>query len=222
MDALQGVSLRLEAGSSLALVGASGAGKSTLAKLIAGWEQPDGGSIRWVEEVSGCRVQMIPQDPGPSLNPSLTALEAVSEPLVIERRDLEFARQMLLQCELAPAALAQRTAQLSGGQKARVAIARALAARPRLVILDESLASLDLILQRQLTTLLRRIQREHGLSMIWVLHDLDSAGLVATEIAVMSAGRIVERGSPQQLARAAEHEATRMLLDARPDRNLLP
>ncbi len=218
---MQGVSLSLQSGASLALVGASGAGKSTLARLISGWEQPDTGAIRWTEESEGCRVQMVPQDPGPSLNPWLTALEAASEPLAIQRRDTSAAREMLLRCEVPPALFSQRTARLSGGQKARVAIARALAARPRLLILDETFTSLDLITRKQLTRIVLKMQSEYGLAMVWVLHDLDYAGQVAADIAVMDGGRIVERDAPRQLALGAAHAVTKALLSARPDRSLL-
>lgn len=128
---------------------------------------------------------------------------------------------MLLRCEIPAGLFPQRTAQLSGGQKARVALARALVARPRLLILDESFASLDLITRTQLTTMVMGIQSQQRLAMIWVLHDLDYAGQVATEIAVMAEGRIVECGTPRQLSQGAKQDATRALLNAQPDRSLL-
>ena len=139
-----------------------------MARLIAGWEKPDAGAIRWAEASVGCLVQLVPQDPGPSLNPWLTVFQAVSEPLAIQGRDTSSAHQMLIQCKVAAALFSQRTATLSGGQKARVAIARALTACPRLLILDETFTSLDLITRQQLTEILLRMQSEQRLAIVWV------------------------------------------------------
>lgn len=218
-QALADVSFTLGSGESIALVGASGAGKSTLGRLIAGWEKPDSGVIGYEGESGSYWAQLIPQDAGLSLNPYLTAREAVEEPLRLQGRALSAARELLEECEVAGDVIERETARLSGGQKARVAIARAMAAFPRVLILDESMASLDLITRAQVTGLVLREQKKRGFACIWILHDLDYAGQVAGEIAVLSEGRIVERAASSELARTAEHAATLALLEARPRRS---
>jgi peptide/nickel transport system ATP-binding protein len=218
VTAVREVSLRVPKGGSFAIVGRSGAGKSTLARLIAGWEKPDAGRIEWQGEMQGLWVQMIPQDPGPSLHPSMCVRELVEEPLRIARKEVAAARGFLAMCEVPADLWGKKAWELSGGQKARVAIARALAADPQLLILDESLAGLDLISRAQILRLLQSLQVQQGLTLLWVLHDLDFAGVAAEEIAVMAAGQIVERGSAVGLAQGATQRETMELLAARPAR----
>ncbi|MFN7939805.1 MAG: ATP-binding cassette domain-containing protein [Bryobacteraceae bacterium] len=217
-QALSDVSFTLGSGASVALVGASGAGKSTVGRLVAGWEKPDSGTIGYEGEEGSYWAQMIPQDAGPSLNPYLTAQEAVEEPLRLKGLAVGTAKELLEECEVPREVFERPTARLSGGQKARVAIARALAAFPRVLILDESMASLDLITRAQVTDLVSREQQKRQFACIWILHDLDYAGQVASEILVLSEGRIVERAASRDLVRTAQHPATIVLLEARPQR----
>lgn len=199
----------------MAVVGSSGAGKSTLGRLIAGWESPDSGTIQCDGESGQPWAQLIPQDPGPALNPYLTVEEAVREPLHLQRRPERLAREFLSACEVSGDLFSRPTRHLSGGQKARVAIARALAAFPRVLILDESMVRLDLITRAQLTGMLLREQHARQFACIWILHDLDYAGQVANDIAVLFEGRIVEQASAFDLVRTGRHPATVALLEAR-------
>jgi ABC-type glutathione transport system ATPase component len=207
VQALRGVNLELRPQRRLAIVGASGSGKSTLARCIAGFEQPSSGIIqfdgrRLSISMLHHRIQMIFQDPGASLNPRFSVAEALEEPLVI--RGEEFSRQdtadRLEQVGLAATMAERRTTQLSGGQKARLALARALAAlqdgQPNVLILDESLSSLDLSTQAQIVRLLLDLQEPRQLAYIIIAHDLNLVQQWADEIVVMRDGQIVERGTP--------------------------
>ena len=208
VPAVRGVDLELQAGRTLAVVGPSGAGKSTLARLMAGLEKPDAGEILVDGRELGSRalhrrIQMIFQDPGASLNPRFTVAEALAEPLAVQGRRSNLAA-MLQRVGLPENALSRRTSQLSGGQKARLAVARALAAlsdreSPCVLILDESLASLDLSVKAQMIQLLMDLQRQRSLAYVLIAHDLSVAIHMADEVAVVSDGRIVERGSPREL-----------------------
>ena len=184
VQALRGVDLDVRPKQRLAIVGDSGSGKSTLARCIAGLEQPSSGTIRFAGQDLGDsmihhRIQMIFQDPGASLNPRFSVAEALEEPLVI--RGASFSRQdtadRLGQVGLAGTMADRRTTQLSGGQKARLALARALAAledgQPNILILDESLSSLDLSIQAQMVKLLLDLQEPRQLAYILIAHDLD-------------------------------------------------
>jgi ABC-type glutathione transport system ATPase component len=222
--ALAGVSFELPPRSTFALVGASGAGKSTLAKCIAGRENADSGEIsfqgRRMTDLKSREyrraVQLIPQDPGASLNPRLSAFDIVSEPLVVARaRDIrkrvaELMGMVGLPFESSDA----RSNAFSGGQRSRLAIARALACDPRILILDESLSSLDLSVQAQIVNLLLDLQERLGLAYILVAHDLTIAGHFADRIGVMDSGRIVEEGRPDHLFQEPRHPQTRNLLRA--------
>jgi peptide/nickel transport system ATP-binding protein len=225
VPALQGVDLDLRTGRSLGIVGTSGAGKSTLARCIVGLEEPTSGEIL----LDGCavntktthhRIQLIFQDPGASLNPRFTVAEALEEPQVIRRdhgpRPHTPAR--LRQVGLPETVANRRTSQLSGGQKARLALARALAAldegQPGILILDESLASLDLSVQAQIINLLVDLQAERALSYILIAHDLSLAAHLADEVAVMFQGEIVERGAPRDLFTNPRDPHWRQLLSA--------
>lgn len=212
--ALAGVDLELRAGQTLAVVGPSGAGKSTLARAIARLDPPDSGDVllegrRPSQETIHRRIQMIFQDPGASLNPRFSVAEALAEPLAIQRKQSDLAA-MLRQVGLPESALSRRTSQLSGGQKARLALARALTAlddrgSPCILILDESLASLDLYVKAQLIQLLSDLQKQRSLAYILIAHDLSVAAHMADEVIVLSEGRIVERGAPRNLLQSTRH-----------------
>jgi ABC-type glutathione transport system ATPase component len=229
---LSDISLAVPRGGTLALVGPSGSGKSTLAMCIVGRERPDAGEIRFegrntLELAPGPlrkfrrAVQLIPQDPGASLNPRFPAWRVVQEPLEIARprsvgSDRARALDLMALAGLPPGAADWSPARFSGGQRARLALARALAARPRLLILDESLAGLDLSIQAQIVNLLLDLQGRLGLTYILISHDLALAGHFADEIAVLEGGRLVEQGSPAELFRSATHPCTRALVAAAP------
>jgi len=225
MPAVAGVDLELRAKQCLAIVGASGSGKSTLARCIAGLEQPTSGRIQFAgRELHAAiihrRIQLIFQDPGASLNPRFRVAEALEEPLVIHRKN--FGRQETLerlrQVGLAESMAERFTSQLSGGQKARLALARALAAldqgQPNILILDESLASLDPSVQAQMVNLLLDLREPRQLAYILIAHDLSLALHWAGEIAVMYQGQIVERNTPQMLLADPKHPHTRQLVAA--------
>ena len=227
VPALRGVDLDLRAGRTLAIVGPSGAGKSTLARALAGLDPADAGELLLDghtpnPETIHRRIQMIFQDPGASLNPRFTVAEALSEPLAI-RGQSEAARRSvadrLRQVGLPEDAAPRFTSQLSGGQKARLALARALAAlddqtQPCILILDESLASLDLSVQAQIVHLLKELQKQRSLAYILIAHDLTLVAHLADEVAVLSEGRIVERGAQRELFEHANHPHFRALLAA--------
>jgi ABC-type glutathione transport system ATPase component len=212
--ALAGVSFELHERAILAIVGPSGAGKSTLVRCVTGREKPDSGEI-WYE---GRRsVQLIPQNPGSSLNPRLTAFEIVSEPLVVARSPADKSQrvaELLAMVGLSPESRRECADAFSGGQRSRLAIARALACEPRVLILDESLSSLDLSVQAQIVNLLLDLRDRLGLAYILIAHDLSIAGHLADWIAVMDSGRIVEEGPPEELFQNPRHPRTSDLLAA--------
>lgn len=239
--ALDGVNFSLAAGSILALVGASGSGKSTLGRCLAGLEKPSGGTIELAGEAVAVggggrrtrwrrrRVQLVHQEPAAALNPRFTAAEAVAEPLIVARqglrtragldREVRRAEQQLVRERLAEVGLdaamgARRVGALSGGQRRRLVLARALAAAPRLLVLDEVLAGLDLGLQAQMVNLLLSLKARHGLTFLFISHDLRLAAYLAEEVAVLDGGRLVEHASAAALLSRPLHPASRALVDA--------
>jgi len=225
MLALEGIDLALQPGSTVAVLGRSGSGKSTLARCLAGFETPDAGEILLegklvAKNKAGALppVQMIFQDAATSLNPRFTARQIVAEPLEIARwkTDAErTARAMKLMAEvgLDPDRAARLAGEFSGGQRQRLALARALAAEPRVLIMDEALSGLDMPLQAQMVRLLMDLQSRHGLTYLYISHDLNFISLFAQEVVVMDAGRIVERTTPEMLGQSV-HPATRELVEA--------
>ena len=220
---LRDVSFTLERASTLGIVGASGSGKTTLARCLARFESPDTGEMllegRDIRTRERSAVQLIPQQPAASLNPRFTAGEAVGEPLAIrgdvqreERRHRVAAAMEAV--GLDPAMAAKPAMAFSGGERQRLAIARALMVAPRLLILDESLASLDLSIQAQICNLLIELQESRGLPYILISHDLAAVARMADEIAVMERGTIVECAAAADLAARPRHAATRALVEA--------
>lgn len=216
LTALRGVSLSIPSGRTLALVGASGSGKSTLARCIAGLERPTGGQI-WFDGVEltalGERslrvirphIQLIFQDPVRSLNPRLTALDSVSEPLVIQKSfgSCEVHKRVIALLEsigLSGEMASTPVHQFSSGQRQRLAIARALILEPKLLILDEVTSALDCSVQAQIVNLLLDLQSSFGLTYLFITHDLALAAHLGDEIAVMDSGRIVQRTAPDKLS----------------------
>ncbi|MGD0875290.1 MAG: ABC transporter ATP-binding protein [Acidimicrobiales bacterium] len=228
--ALRGVSVELESGSTLGIVGESGCGKSTLARLLVGLERPSAGSIElFDEEIVSLRrrelarsLQLVFQDPYSSLDPRLTAATAIGEVLAVH--DLAgrgHERESRIDELLGMVALAPRFAgfyphELSGGQAQRVAIARALAVEPRALVLDEPTSALDVSVRAEVINLLVRLQDELSLSYVFISHDLATVRHVADVIDVMYLGLVVESGQYDDVLGAALHPYTRALAAAVP------
>lgn len=230
LSAVNGVDVELNPGDRVGLVGESGGGKSTLLRMLLGVEAPDSGtvtyrdhpvragsarSLRWFR----CDVQAVAQDPGSSLNPRMRVGAAVGEPLrslgVTEPhhgRVAEVLRAVQLDADVAD----RYPDSLSGGQRQRVAIARALAPRPRLLLADEPVSALDAAVRLRMLQLLRRRAEQDGLGLLLVTHDLSAVREICDRVLVMRSGDIVERGAPDDLFRAPQHEYTRTLIDAIP------
>jgi ABC-type glutathione transport system ATPase component len=231
--ALQGVSFSVRPRSTLAVVGESGSGKSTLAFCVACLEKPTSGSIKLdgMELTTLDRkqlrsihpqLQLVFQDPARSLNPRFTALEVISEPLIVQGRlsgpqRENRAQTLLTQVGISQQRASDRVAEFSGGQRQRLAIARALALEPKLLILDEALSALDCSVQAQIANLLLELQASLGLTYLFVTHDLTMAGHLADEIAVMEQGTIVELGPAERVLSSPAHIATRRLISATPE-----
>ncbi len=232
ITALDGVTVSVSPGTTLAVVGESGSGKSTLALCLACLERPTSGSI-WFErrdvavldewELRGVRpqIQLVFQDPAVSLNPRFSAEELISEPLLVQKKFSQRERKnrvrVLLEWVGLSADMASRTpAEFSGGQRQRLAIARALALEPKVLILDEALSALDCSVQAQIANLLTDLQTSLGLTYLFITHDFAMAAHLADEIAVLARGQIVERATAWQVLRQPQHAATRALLEAVP------
>lgn len=228
VKSLDGIDLILQAGSTVAVLGRSGSGKSTLARCIAGFEMADSGeillqgnSIAKAEKNKGGAhwpVQMVFQDAATSINPRFTARQIVAEPLEIARWKSEAERtsralKLIEEVGLDPEWASRLAGEFSGGQRQRLALARALAADPKLLIMDEAFSGLDMPLQAQMVRLLMDLQSRHGLTYLYISHDLNFISLFAQEVVVMDAGRIVERTTPAKLGKST-HPATRELVEA--------
>jgi peptide/nickel transport system ATP-binding protein len=220
VQSLEGIDLELSEGATVAVLGRSGSGKSTLARCIAGFETPDSGEIllEGKDKYPRRQVQMIFQDAATSLNPRFTARQIIAEPMEIARWKSEAERtsralELMEEVGLDAAWALRLAAEFSGGQRQRLALARALAAEPKLLIMDEALSGLDLPLQGQIVHLLMDLQARHGLTYLYISHDLNFIPLFAQEVVVMEAGRIVDRTVPAKLGQSS-HPATCELVEA--------
>jgi peptide/nickel transport system ATP-binding protein len=231
VTAVDGVSLPIERGGILGLVGESGCGKSTLAQMIVGLLEPSGGTVEWdgnaLKVLSGEArrsyrrdVQMVFQDTHSSLNPRKRIRTILREAVVARglRRDAVAGRvgALLDQVGLDAQLLDRFPHELSGGQRQRVGIARALAMQPSLLVADEPVSSLDVSLQGQIINLLRELNDKLGLTIVLISHDLAVVGRICDRIVVMYAGRVVESGVPGAVLTAPRHPYTQALLDAVP------
>ena len=230
--ALEGVTLSLAAGRTLAIVGESGCGKSTLARQIAMLEVPTSGTVRigGVDATAADAtarlalrrtVQMVFQNPFASLNPRKKIGQALEEPLAINtelgaRERAERGKAMLARVGLSPEHYRRYPHMFSGGQRQRVAIARALMLEPRLVIADEPVSALDVSIQAQVLNLLMDLQDETGVAYVFISHNLAVVELIADEVIVMYLGRVMERAPKAALFAAPRHPYTRALLASTP------
>lgn len=229
--AVDGVDLEIRSGERFALVGESGCGKSTLARCISGLIRPTGGSVQWSgDDITATssrqlrhlrpHTQFVFQDAASALSPRLTIGESLVEPAVIQGRDLPDVGETLASVGLDPALAARRPKELSGGQRQRVVIARALVLRPRLLVLDEPVASLDVSVQAQVLNLLADLQDEYQFASLMIAHDLGVVGSVADRVGVMYLGRVVEGGTTANVLDSPVHPYTRALVEAIPGRRL--
>jgi len=227
--AVDGVSLSIQQGESLGLVGESGCGKSTLARCVLGLEPLAAGRVEfqgrdisaWPEKELRRQMQMVFQDPYSSLNPRMRVADIVAEPLVIHSVGTGAERTAktldLLRLVGLPESLAERYPhQLSGGQRQRVAVARALALNPALVVCDEPVSALDVSIQAQVLLLLQDLRERLGLTYLFISHDLAVVGQVCDRIAVMYLGKVVEVAPSEALVRNPKHPYTSALLSAVP------
>ncbi len=221
LTAVDGVSLTVPAGKVVGLVGESGSGKSTLAKAAVGLSPVSAGRVLLggvdVRKLPRRRpLQMVFQDPYSSLNPRMTIGESIAEAMPRGAdRSAEVARLLEL-VNLDPERAAHLPGQLSGGQRQRVALARALAGQPQALIADEITSALDVSVQGAVLNLVRSVQRQLGLSMLFISHNLAVIRYLSDFVAVMYLGRIVEAGPAEQVLADPQHPYTRDLLDAAP------
>jgi peptide/nickel transport system ATP-binding protein len=234
--AVDGVSLDIPRGSTVAVVGESGSGKSTLARMILDIEKPTTGSITFDGGVVGAgnhrdqiayrrRVQPVFQDPYSSLDPLYSVFRAIEEPLRAHDYGDAAARrarveELAEQVALSKGQLQRFPAELSGGQRQRVAIARALALSPELVVCDEAVSALDVVVQAQILQLLAGLQEDLGLTYLFITHDLAVVRQIADRVLVMQEGRVVEEGTVDSVFDSPATAYTRALLDAIPGKDL--
>jgi len=233
VKAVDGVSLEVGEGRTLALVGESGSGKTTVGKSILQLIRPSAGSVRYAgEELTGlsraalkrhrAAMQIVFQDPYASLNPRMRVADILLEgmrSLGVGADEADRGRRidaLLDQVGLPAGAKSRYPHEFSGGQRQRIAIARALAVEPRLLVCDEPTSALDVSVQAQILNLLRGLQERLGIAYLFITHNLAVVEYLAHEVAVMSAGRIVEQGPAEEVLRAPRHPYTRQLLEAVP------
>ena len=233
MQALRGVSLDVTAGRSMGIVGESGSGKSTLARLVMALEAPSSGSICFegrdlnalsADELRAARrdFQMVFQDPYGSLDPRRPIWRTVAEPAAAlegakRAQQRERAAATLESVGLRADALDKFPHEFSGGQRQRIAIARALITKPKLIVADEAVSALDVSVQAQVLNLMADLRDEHGVTFLFISHDLAVVSHLCADVAVMKGGLIVEQGPVRQVLREPTHEYTRTLLESVPE-----
>ena len=231
VHAVDGVSFELRAGETMALVGESGCGKSTVGRLVLRLLDPTAGKVWFAgEDLTTLsprqlrprrrQLQMIFQDPYSSLNPRMTVEQTLVEPLALHRlapgRHRERAAELMDLVGLAPQYLQRYPHEFSGGQRQRIGIARALAVEPRLIVCDEPVSALDVSIQAQIINLLQDLQRRLGLAYVFIAHDLAVVKHIASHVAVMYLGHVVEYADKRNLFGSPRHPYTQALLSAIP------
>jgi ABC-type glutathione transport system ATPase component len=231
--AVDDVSLDIQPGETLGLVGESGSGKSTLGRLVLRLIEPTSGSIHFEgndllaasrSEMRRVRrdMQIIFQDPFGSLDPRMRVEDLIAEPLIIHESGSADARkarvtELLKAVGLDESAARRFPHEFSGGQRQRIVIARALALRPKFIVCDEPVSALDVSVGAQIVNLLAQLQREFGLTYLFISHSMPVVRYLATRIAVMYRGKIVEVGSTGQITERPQHPYTKSLLAATPE-----
>lgn len=231
LHAVDGVTFSVERGKTLGVVGESGCGKSTMGKTVLRLTEPTAGDI-WFEgkEISKLperaffnlrtEMQMIFQDPFSSLDPRMNVTQLISEPLVIHQVTRDKAelkkrvREMMDTVGIASRFAGSYPHEMDGGRRQRVGIARALSLQPKLLVCDEPVSALDVSIQAQVLNLLQDLQKEQGLTYLFITHDLSVVRHISDEICVMYLGRVVEKSDAKELFRRALHPYTQALLSA--------
>jgi len=231
--AVDDVSLDIQSGETLGLVGESGSGKSTLGRLVLRLVEPTSGKIVFDgrdlltashTEMRRLRrgMQIIFQDPFGSLDPRMRVEDVISEPLIIHEHMSPATRrsrvaELLRAVGLDQSAMHRFPHEFSGGQRQRIGIARALAPRPKFIVADEPVSALDVSVGAQIVNLMAQLQREFGLTYLFISHSMPVVRYLATRIAVMYRGKVVEVGTTEQITERPQHAYTRSLLEATPE-----
>jgi oligopeptide/dipeptide ABC transporter ATP-binding protein len=231
--AVDGVDLTIHPGETLALVGESGCGKTTVGRSLLRLEKPREGSIIFkstnIMQLSQHamrpwrqKMQIIFQDPMSSIDPRMRIRDIIAEGLnsfkigKTDNERTELVQQIMQKVQLDPDTMWRYPHEFSGGQRQRVAIARALAVNPEFIVCDESVSALDVSIQAQILNLLKNLQNELGLTYLFITHDLGVVRYLADSVAVMYVGKIVERGTTEEIFKSPQHPYTKMLLSAIP------